>query len=993
MTRPSRRAPVFIGIALVAVAAVAVLFLTSERDRASTLPAESGSASASAPAPAALAGPSETESGRGHARAAPEAVAEAFPPEYERALSGIVGRVVEPTGEPVAGAVVELVGGLVDLVTADVDQLLFDPDSFHVRFEMAKQTTGKDGRFRFARVDPRVWYLLGVNLGGLPRPQVRFVDRAPSPGETADLGDIALDPMVTLVGRVVDEAGRGVAGARVRATTLPGIVFQAGGGHVQPGTTILVRMGGRRESLRFAYKIPHWIDPLFEKLPFPAATTSGDGAFRLAGAPAGSLTLLVDGAGLPPAHQGPIPSGKAGVKEVGEVVVSRGDEIEGTVVDEKDHPVAGALVIVGIPSPLARQEVAFFGKPITAGPNGAFTAKGISSRHVVLAARAPDVAEWTIGDVVELEGEPLKIEVPAPRTAIVKVTDPAGKPLDAKVATQRAVEGLSLIPQLEPPIPARAEAVEPGTVRVRGLKTGKYNVYARAAGFAVGKADFEMTESGEPEVTVRLEPEIRVRAKVFGKADGKPVPLEAATVFAMSEKSGERMGYLALGSAKTNADGVASVSARGEGKVDVIATHPAYAPAKVEIQLPGTTEATIQLRVGGTIEGRVHRAGAPPDEPRMVIVRCEDDEVAQLPRTTVTDLEGRFRVQHLVPNARYQVVASAHLGNLMSLSPMQLMALEGESASAKCSVADEETTTVDIDLATSGRTPKPDDGFLRGRASVNGAAAEGDFASAQGNEWVRPKPIDASGAFDLGRVAPGTYVVSLTRGNRDFSNGFGGAIAAREVKVEAGATAYVEFAIQTGRLRGAVIDQDGKPIDRARVRVRPLGEKGKPIDAWGMGSRTDENGAFTVDELAAGSYRVSASTNEYPEATVPVEVPSGGAGPSIEIRLDGGIVVEGAVEIGDESGGSLWFRRKAAEGENPGSPVWINLEGSGHTFKTRRLKSGSYEVGLWAYGNEEIRFKPRQIDIPAEGLKGATLRFDRTTADDPDGRPPWMRSR
>ncbi|HKE01655.1 MAG TPA: sigma-70 family RNA polymerase sigma factor, partial [Planctomycetota bacterium] len=864
------------------------------------------------PAAAVAAGAAESATELPASRAATPAVAEAFPPEYERALSGIVGRVVEPTGEPVEGAVVELVAGLADLIAANVDQLLFEPESFRVRFDAAKATTGRDGRFRFARVDPRVHYLLGVNLGGLPRPRIRLVDRAPGPGETADLGDVALDPMVVLAGRVVDESGEGVAGARVRATNLPAFVFQAGGADVGPGSTVLARFG--RASLPpFVWRLPTWAKPLFAKLPFPATTTGPDGSFRLAGAPAGSITLLVDGAGIPPAHRGPFPSGGAAAKDVGRVVVARGAEIEGVVVDERDRPVGGAHVLVGAPFAIASESASFvvFGEPLTAAEDGTFHAR-VASRQVVLAARGPDAADWTFGEPIDVSGERLRMHVPAPRSALVHVRDSAGAPIDARIATQRFVKDLSLLPQLEPPIAAKVERVELGVARIRGLQQDRYVVYAQAPGFAVGRARLETSAEGETEVDLVLEPERRVQVRVFGTKDGRPAPIEDARVFASSEVQGEPLGFLGIASARTDAEGRAAVPTRGEGKVALFATHPAYATTRTEVQVPATGETTIQLALGGSIEGRVHRGNEPPGEPRLIAVSGDDDLLAKVPRTTVTDADGRFALSHLAPGARYSVRALPRWGDLAALSPLEIQGLESASARAKCSVADGKTTVVDLDLATAGRPPKPDDGRIRGHVVVNGEPAAGDFISAAGAEAVPPKEIDASGAFDLGPVAPGGYALSLRRRRDPLSSAIGG----WPVRVAAGETKFADLTAVTGKIRGVVRGPDGTPIAQARVRPRPVRKNGDPLSVAGMGTRTNADGSYEIGEIAAGSYRISVSTLEYPETIVDAEVPASGAA-VVDVTIEGGASVDGRVDVAGEIGvANLVFRRASGEGEH-----------------------------------------------------------------------------
>ena len=149
---------------------------------------------------------------------------------------------------------------------------------------------------------------------------------------------------------------------------------------------------------------------------------------------------------------------------------------------------------------------------------------------------------------------------------------------------------------------------------------------------------------------------------------------------------------------------------------------------------------------------------------------------------------------------------------------------------------DEQITKITVDLNKGGRKDRPDDGFVRGSAMVNGIPAEGDYVMASGNEWVRPKVIAASGAFDLGRVRPGDYTVSITRGSSGANLG-AGAIATRSITVKAGESVFVDFNVRLSRLQGSVIDDANKPISGARIRVTPKG----PSRGFGGGQRASSD--------------------------------------------------------------------------------------------------------------------------------------------------------
>jgi hypothetical protein len=913
----------------------------------------------------------------------------ALPAAYEKALSGIFGRVVEPDGSPTPGSQVELIGGFLEFITLDIDKLLFEPDTYAVDITQQRQTTDKDGRFVFSKVDPRGYYLIGVNLGR-GRPTFRLVDHTPMPGESVDLGEIRLDPWLTVRGRIVDEGGRGIANVRVRATTLPTIAFQTGIANLQPGTGILVRMGNGKNSPRILWNMPHWTDQIFDKLPFPAGLTQPDGTFSIEGAPSGALTLFMDGPAIPGGYKGPIPPSKGNEKHVGEIVMNRGLDVEGVVVDERDTPVPNSEVVVGIPSPLAADNVAFLRKPIKAGPDGRFVARGVPGPKAFFLGRGEGQAEFTIDDPQEVTGDEIKVKIPAPRSIVVKVEDSAGKPLTGRVAVQRAIEGLSLVPQLEPPLVTKPEVLSKGVYRIRGLKQGSYWVYARPEGYAVSKEKVDLSNDGdEPVTTIKCEPEFTVETTVFGKENGKPVPLEMATVGGAPDRGVERLGYLALGHAKTNKDGVALVRALGEGKFNILATHPAYAIGKAEVEIPGTRTATIQLMVGGNVEGVVTRGGVPPEKPLLVAIapNGRGQEVFQLPRTSITDLEGKFRFTHLYPG-KYSVVAVPRIfdGDVTKLDPTQFMKMASENARQECEVRDEEVTNMILDLNEGGRKQNADDGFISGSVFINGMAAEGDYVTAAGPEWIRPKPVDASGAFDLGRARPGTYQVSITRKSSTFRGPMGGSLMTRSVEVKATEPSFVEFNIRTGKLTGTVFNEARQPLPAARVTLRVANADFQNTPWVGQVSmRADDAGKFEIEEVAAGDYYISARDGESNATPAMVRV-TDGSSTRADITVRTGVEFSGQLE-GVAEKESRWanmqFQCKTTDGKSLPSDARADVNIKENSFRVGRMIPGRYSATLSVFHDDGMTtYKCSDFDVPAAGAKNVILKFEKSASSD-----------
>ncbi|MBL8692651.1 MAG: carboxypeptidase regulatory-like domain-containing protein [Planctomycetes bacterium] len=999
MANSSSRLLLAVGAALVlALALAAWIFLQGER--AHTGPAEPIAAptpdSSEPPKPATQNVVATTEEAGARSNVAGSPAAEAPLPEaYERALSGLVGRIVEPDGTPAPKQQVELLGGILEFLTADIDQLLFHPEDVDIRIEQQKVETDAQGKFHFKKVDPRLYYAIGVNLGR-GRSQIRLVDRTPNPGELADLGDIILDAPLTLVGRVLSASGSPIPGARVTASGLPGIIYQAGVGLVEPGIGFVIRESSLGAKL---FQPPRFAEKLWDKLPFPSTTTGADGAFRLEGAPSGSLTLLVQSEGHPPLSQN-VPASKGPEKNVGDLSLDRGEECDGLVVDELGKPVPNAEVRVCIPSAPSGNRFFFARKPQKADAKGTFRAKGLPGDCVLLAARAPGSATWTLGEPEDLVGDEIKITIPAMRSLVARVTDLDGKPLSAKISVQRNIEGLELFPQIETPLKASVTALEPGAYRVGGLAKGKYRVGARAEGYAIDFQEVEIEGAAEPEVALRLTLEHRIRVTVLGKEAGKVAPLEGAQVFSAPSGNGfERRGFAALGSTRSDREGIALVRCVNEGKAGVVASHPGYATGFAEVTLPETREMSLSLLVGGTIEGRVHDGGKRLDTPKMVLAVMDDPkgDVQSVvgPRSTITDLEGAFRFTHLAPGSYNVLVLPRFLGtNLGKVKEdffdiFELFNFGGGGGPAKSEavVEDEQTSKIEIDLQRAGREATANDGRIRGRVTKNGEPLARAMIMASGEEWTRARTA-ADGTFDLGPMKAGEYQISVMRsGGSDFQQ-----IGSRKVQLRAGAEEILEISVRMGsKVSGRVSSKvKNKPLAGAQVMLSPIHQGADSSTAGGFASTiTDARGHFELEELAVGRYRVRATASDHGPASAEIDVTEGGVPPTVDLWLSEAVVVTGKVIFPDAKKRSWAGMQVQPIDGTEMEGDWVQIDIETNSFEIRTLAPGRYRAQLFSSfagerdsdATDEVtdldpsRMLPVDFEVPVGGAEDIEIRF------------------
>src|SRR5258706_8818838 len=211
-----------------------------------------------------------------------------------RAEAGSVsGRVLDPSGKPVAGAKVQWTAYRAD------DESLLDLSLGNEPAVLGEAATDAEGRFRVVLDRPGASVALRVIGSGLP--SIRFAGPYDS-SDDSSLFDVQLRAASAASGRVVDEAGKPVAGARVIAAANEGIL-EGDSRHVAE------------------------------------SRTGADGAFAIADAPEGTRALLVRAAGYVAGTRIQLEA-----KSDEKISLQRGGSVAGVVLDASGKPAAGVVV-------------------------------------------------------------------------------------------------------------------------------------------------------------------------------------------------------------------------------------------------------------------------------------------------------------------------------------------------------------------------------------------------------------------------------------------------------------------------------------------------------------------------------------------------------------------------------------------------------------------------------------------------------------------------
>src|SRR5262249_44204879 len=318
--------------------------------------------------------------------------------------------------------------------------------------------------------------------------------------------------------------GKPVAGARVRATTLPAIVFQPGVADVARAAGVLPR-GGMRDGAEMV-EFPEGLRAWEARLPLPTTRSGADGTFELKGVPQGIVTLVVDCEGFCGTFKGPSPTGKRD-RDVGTIELSRGRDLHGVVVDAAGHPVAGAEVFGGVEIAVARISVLFKGAPT--GADGRFKIEHLSplAGAMSVVARASPLQIPTVQPVEDPDRD---VTVTLPRACSLGVTLKCrkdGAPVGGAGAelwlnTMNDFPLLTLAPPHRVPH-AQIEAIAPGHLVIHGLGPGRCMLFGRVAGLARASTSVLVTAETTAEATLDFVPAMTVEVEVVDATTQAPI--------------------------------------------------------------------------------------------------------------------------------------------------------------------------------------------------------------------------------------------------------------------------------------------------------------------------------------------------------------------------------------------------------------------------------------------------------------------------------------
>jgi hypothetical protein len=905
------------------------------------------------PAPAVASAPSRDA-------VAPEqgpAPANEAPPSYVAALGAFSGRLLEQDLKPVAGL-------KVSAVEFDLSRYLLEPsvllDEHHAppSIETAHAVSGEDGRFLLSGLEPRAVHLLGVDLAG-PRATFRVIDRSPVTGEVVDLGDVVLEPFVTFVGRVVDEEREPVAGARVRATNLPSMIFQFGIADIRRGCGVMADFLGSAK----AFDLPPVVWEFEKLLPIPTTLSDAEGNFELKGVPLGLVSIVADKAGARAAVK-TTPSGKQPIRKVGDVMLSAGETLGGAVVDGEGRPVAGVEVLAGIRIPAVPVPAALLQPAGRTGEKGEFKITGLpSGDDAYVATRTSRGQPWRVHGPLPAAESGLLIKLLPPSGFLVALHDAAGAPVaDAElfIAPDPLEGGVPLPPIFAPPMQKLTEVSDAGdgTKRVAGLDAGKYQLIGRAAGFALATASVVAADP-PPKCELVFQPANRVDVKVLRAKDREP--LEWAFASLAPKGIFERP----IARARSDKEGRLVLERVPAGEYVLSVHHPAQATFDLDVTVPAPP-LTVELVLGGNLKGRVLDRGNPPNRSLFVILlpRGSDQPDQMMPTFTASADTGDFVAMNLAAGD-YKFEVRDRLVGKGPLALFQTMR-DDPLARGEFSIKEGETTELAVDVA-GGDGPMAE---LYGSVWMNGVLAPDVSVRVEGPRNRTVKTDDAGNyRFDALPAGKSRLLVEGLKDGDFFS--LASVVHREEIELRGGESRRLDLMLEVVAVRGRVTGPGPLPAGLGTfVILRDA--------AAGTNQMTTPNlltGGYEFLHVPAGKYDLMVRRQGAAPFTTTLTVDPSRGDVEQDVALEPSIAVRGKVVLPD---GVAPFaadeRSMLMLVDQEGRPAGRGMvDGRTLDYSIDDANPGDYKVQLF---RGSVTYVAHGVTIPGGGASNLTLRFE-----------------
>ncbi|HKY33313.1 MAG TPA: carboxypeptidase regulatory-like domain-containing protein [Candidatus Polarisedimenticolia bacterium] len=719
-----------------------------------------------------------------------------------------------------------------------------------------------------------------------------------------------------------------------------------------------------------------------------SAVTAAGGEVVFIGIPVGSAGLRGEAEGFLEESAGPL-GVRAGQTRELTVALSAAASIEGTARDAAGRPVGGAKVTIAMTPQLnlpARIPLFLpYGDPVFTDMQGRFSAERLpAGKAIKLSIESRGFSPWAMEDLKLRPGERrtgLDALLDAGRMITGRILDPEGRPVaGASVSASRRKEDgpVGMVIQIGGPggggrrrggpvgmgpmedLPEVVSA-DDGVFRIHGALPGSWSLVVAARGFAprtVGQLRLDGAQEALDAGDVRLEPGAALRGRVVSTG-GAPVAYARGTLRKELSFAGEFTtgadGSFVVEDLEPRAPVDLSVQADGYGSVD----RPAVSPPLDDL--------TIELPPASRIAGQVV-----DEESRLAVtdfavsvarnrtfggrgmVMATSQAGSEVPFHSE---DGAFLMEEISPGKVDVTVRSPGYEEAV-LKEVEVP--EGKDVEGLV-VTLERATSVAGSVVDDHQRPLPGVSVAKAEASSSGP---GMMVRGPGMGSGPSATTDGEGRFALEGLERGPLTLAFT--HPEFEP------AQRDVDTTREVEGLRVAMSRGGTLTGIVVrEEDGSPVARASVTAQAAGGGGPAAEASGP------DGTFTLEALRPGRYTVRAAAPGLKEASIQdVVVAPGDTPPPLELRLGGGVTLQGMI-TGAKEKDLAEMTVTAFTSRAGGFGVSSGVDAAGR-FELRGLAPGSVTLTAGAGILRGGRSVSRTVEIP-DGVPTfeTTLEFPR----------------
>jgi hypothetical protein len=539
----------------------------------------------------------------------------------------------------------------------------------------------------------------------------------------------------------------------------------------------------------------------------------------------------------------------------------------------------------------------------------------------------------------------------------------------------------------------RSTPIEGPTFEFSGLASG--GDYGLNLDTEVAYAQASENVAVQPGKTTDVVCAVRAGATIEGHVrDEQGNPLAEIDVGVHSQGT---FGELFVGrQATTDAEGAYRVRGLPPGDVNVQVDEPGYEEVQRELVLGPDdellSEIDLVLSRGFQISGRVRWPDGTPATRVTVAVRSSSKSWVEKEFTTEED--GSFAASGLEESSYRVEARGVHTEEVREPSP-----ITGKERTRKKRVTWRSAAS-DVPAGTSGLELVLDPGLVLAGVARDDLGTLLDefeveaiptasrhpmqvqhFRGWRESDWLAKSFEDAGGSFELPGFTPGAWTVSAKAKGHSAS-----AALALDVPDELGTP--VELVVpRAGRIEGVVVDASGRGIGGAEVSYVTGGSGWYSFSGFPGGDavETDEAGRFVIEEVAAGSLALHATSDvAAPSVPVSVELEPGGFLANVELRLRRGGRITG--QVVDARGTGLSSREVDLWGHDGGGHHQTRTDAEGR-FAFENLGAGNYRLssdptpeeaagiagGRADHFGDNVLQRQADVELPEEGSVEVTL--------------------